>query len=80
VKTHDLRKRAITLTVMAVNGDLEAAAQAIPVTADTARRHYFDTKRAYNAADIQRKTAGVLLGDWAGEGMKQGDGEAKQTE
>ncbi|MBN9517189.1 site-specific integrase [bacterium] len=75
VKTHDLRKRAITLTVMAVNGDLEAAAQAIPVTADTARRHYLDTKRAYNAADIQRRTAGVLLGDWHQDGEKTGGTE-----
>jgi integrase len=64
VKTHDLRKRAITLTSMALNGDLEAVAQVIPVTADTARRHYLDTQRAYNAADIQRRTAGILLGEW----------------
>jgi len=76
VKTHDLRKRAITLTVMAMKGDLEAAAQAIPVTADTARRHYFDTKRAYNAADIQRQTAPALLGNWGQESPKEkGDAE-----
>lgn len=78
VKTHDLRKRAITLTVMAVNGDLEAAAQAIPVTADTARRHYLDTKRAYNAADIQKRTAGVLLGDWHKDGSKASETDASQ--
>ncbi len=78
VKTHDLRKRAITLTVMAMNGDIEAAAQAIPVTSDTARRHYLDTKRAYNAADIQRKTAGVLLGEWGKEVPKRPEGEVNK--
>lgn len=61
---------------MVGNGDLEAAAQAIPVTADTARRHYLDTKRAYNAADIQRRTAGVLLGEF-GTGVSATDEGAK---
>ncbi|HEX4609772.1 MAG TPA: site-specific integrase [Urbifossiella sp.] len=79
VKTHDLRKRAITLTVMAMNGDIEAAAQAIPVTSDTARRHYLDTKRAYNAADIQRKTAGVLLGNLGPDEPKKAVEELDQS-
>jgi len=80
VKTHDLRKRAITLTVMAMNGDLEAAAQAIPVTADTARKHYLDTERAYNAADIQRRTAGMLMGSWGQEPSKGSDKAEKPSE
>lgn len=62
IKTHDFRKRAITMTVMAMEGDLEATAQAIPVTSETARKHYLDTRRAYDAAAIQKKTAPSLLG------------------
>ena len=65
VKTHDFRRRAITLTAMALNGDLNATAQAIPVTPATAGRHYFDAKQAYDAAAIQRKTATILLGNRA---------------
>lgn len=62
VKTHDLRKRAITLAVK-LTGSVEAAALAIPITADTARRHYLDDKRAFNAAEIQKKMAAHLLAD-----------------
>lgn len=65
VTTHDLRRRAITLTVVAAGGDVGAAAQAIPVTPQTAQRHYLDATRAYDAAALQRKAAGLLLGSRA---------------
>jgi len=60
VKTHDLRKRAITLTVQ-MTGSVEAAALAIPISADTARRHYMDGQRAFDTAELQKRMAGVLL-------------------
>lgn len=61
VKSHDFRRRAITLTAMSLNGNWEAVAGAIPVTAETARKHYFDTKRALDAAAVQKQMAEVLI-------------------
>lgn len=60
-KTHDLRRRAITLTALDVRGDLDAVARAIPVTPETASRHYLDAERAHDAAAIQRRMADVLI-------------------
>jgi integrase len=70
--SHDLRRRAITETVVATGGNFEAAARAIPVTADTARRYYFDVTKAADAAEIQRKTAPALVGRWVSSGPRPG--------
>jgi hypothetical protein len=75
VKTHDLRTRAITLTLQATGGDIGATTVAIPITADTARRHYIDLKRAYTAADIQRETAPLLLGKRGGTTAAEAGGK-----
>jgi integrase len=61
IKTHDFRRRAITLTTGIVGGDLTKVAEAIGITPETARRHYLDTQRVANAAEIQRQMAEVLL-------------------
>lgn len=60
VKTHDLRKRAITLTAMAT-GNVDATAAAMGIDPQTARLHYLDAKKAFSGADLMRKMAGVLL-------------------
>jgi integrase len=61
VKTHDFRRRAITLTSDMVGGDMNKVAEAIGVTPETANRHYLDRKRVTDAAEVQRQMAGVLL-------------------
>ncbi|MFO0798345.1 MAG: site-specific integrase [Gemmataceae bacterium] len=61
VKTHDFRRRAITLTAKRMGGDLGAVARAIPVTRETAERHYVDAMKAYDAEAIQKDMAGVLI-------------------
>lgn len=60
VKTHDLRKRAITLISMAT-GDVDATAAALGLNPLTARTHYLDTKKAFSGADLMRRMASVLL-------------------
>jgi integrase len=61
VKTHDFRRRAITLTAAALNGNWDAVSAAIPVTAETARKAYLDQKVATDAAAVQRQMAPMLL-------------------
>ena len=61
MKTHDFRRRAITLTAMRMGGDLGAVARAIPVTRETAERHYLDSQKAHDAEAIQRDMAETLL-------------------
>ncbi|HEY1191320.1 MAG TPA: hypothetical protein VGE74_27040 [Gemmata sp.] len=61
MKTHDFRRRAITLTAKQMGGDLGAVARAIPVTRETAERHYLDMQKAYDAEAIQKEMAGVLI-------------------
>jgi integrase len=61
VKSHDFRRRAITLTAMRMGGDLGAVARAIPVTRETAERYYVDALKAYDAEAIQRDMAGELI-------------------
>lgn len=68
VRTHDLRKRAITMAAVALDGNLEAVARAFPVTQDTARRHYLDAKTAFDAKAIQERLAAVLLPPAGGSG------------
>jgi integrase len=60
VRTHDLRKRAITLTTLAT-GSVDATAQAIGLDAQTARRYYVDAQRAFDGHAVMQKMAGVLL-------------------
>ena len=61
VKTHDFRRRAITLPAIRMGGDLGAVARAIPVTRETAERHYLDQPKAYDASIIQKEMAPVLI-------------------
>lgn len=61
VKTHDFRRRAITLTSDIVGGDMTKVSEAIGVTAETAHRHYLDKKRVANAEEVQKRMAEVLL-------------------
>jgi hypothetical protein len=61
VKTHDFRRRAITLTAMKMGGNLVAVARAIPVTRETAERYYLDAQKAYDAEAIQKETAPILI-------------------
>lgn len=58
---HALRRRAITLTVIAMEGNLDKAAQAIDVNPQTARKYYVDSERAFSRDDTQRQTANLLL-------------------
>lgn len=61
VRTHDFRRRAITLTAVALNGNWDAVSAAIPVTAETARKAYLDRKAVADAAAVQRDMAEVLI-------------------
>ena len=67
VKTHDFRRRAITLTSDIVGGDMTKVSEAIGVTPETARRHYLDKQRVVNTAEVQRQMAEVLLPQRPGE-------------
>jgi integrase len=60
IRPHDLRRRAITLTVMAT-GSVDAAADALGVKPETARRHYVDADKSFKSAELMRKMAGILL-------------------
>lgn len=60
ITPHDLRRRAITLTVIGAKGSVDAAAAARRIHPDTARRHYLDAKKAFNTDDILKKMASVL--------------------
>lgn len=56
---HALRRRAITLTVMATQ-NVDLTAQAIGVHPQTARSYYLDGQRALNVDDVFRKVADLL--------------------
>ncbi len=71
LRPHDLRRRAITLTVKAT-GSIDAAAAALGVRADTASRHYLDSAKAFDSAELMRKMAGVLLPQTAPESPQDG--------
>ncbi len=52
---HALRRRAITLAVVGLGGNVDAAANVIGVSPQTARAAYLDTVQAFNAdADMRR--------------------------
>lgn len=59
VRPHDLRARAITLTVLA-SQSVDATAQAMGVDPQTAR-HYLEASKAFTPSDLLKRMAGVLL-------------------
>jgi integrase len=60
ITAHDLRRRAITLVVKAT-GSVDAAADALGVSPATARKHYLDTEKAFDSAELLKKLAAVLV-------------------
>lgn len=60
VKTHDLRKRALTVGTKAV-GSVEKAARAFGIDPQTARRYYVDQQRAFEDSELFKRLAEVLL-------------------
>lgn len=60
LRTHDLRKRALTLAVL-TSGNADQTAQAFGIDPQTARRFYIDAAKAHNAGELLRKVASVLL-------------------
>lgn len=60
VKSHDFRKRAITMTAAATQ-NVDQTASALGVTSQTAARYYLDSKRAFDGQELMRKMASVLL-------------------
>jgi integrase len=59
LKSHGLRKRAITLMTMATQ-NVDQTAQAIGIDASTARKYYLDAKRAFDGSDLLKRMASVL--------------------
>jgi len=59
VRSHDLRKRAITLTTMAT-GNVDKTAHALGIDPQTARRYYLDAQKAFDGAELMRRMADVL--------------------
>lgn len=57
--SHDLRRRA--LTVLSELVGVDAAAEAVGVSPQTARRHYVDKRRAMDAAKTFREHGGRLM-------------------
>jgi hypothetical protein len=47
--------------MVAATGSIDRTAQAIGVHPDTARRHYLDTKQAFDFAELFKKMATVLV-------------------
>jgi len=62
VKTHDLRKRAITLT-SGKTQSVDKTAEALGLTAQTARKYYVEASRAFDGAEVMKEMADVLLLD-----------------
>ncbi|HEX4608553.1 MAG TPA: site-specific integrase, partial [Urbifossiella sp.] len=59
LRSHGLRKRAITLTALATQ-NVDQTAEAIGIDPATARKYYLDAKAAFNGTDVMKKMAGVL--------------------
>jgi len=57
--SHGLRKRAITLMTLATQ-NVDQTAAALGVSAQTARKHYLDAKRAFDGSELLKKMADVL--------------------
>ncbi len=65
---HSFRRRAITLVATATQS-VDATAQAIGLNPSTARGYYLDAQRAFDADEVFRRAAGLLIpgGNGAGE-------------
>lgn len=61
ITPHNLRARAITQAVKACNGSVDAGAELIGVTPQTARKHYVDPQKAYQTEKARKKLAKMLM-------------------
>ncbi|MCU0705385.1 MAG: site-specific integrase, partial [Fimbriiglobus sp.] len=59
LRSHGLRKRAITLMAMATQ-NVDQTAEAIGIDAQTARKYYLDAKQAFDGSELFKKMATVL--------------------
>lgn len=59
LRSHGLRKRAITLMTLATQ-NVDQTAQAIGIDAQTARKYYLDAKTAFGGNDLLKKMASIL--------------------
>jgi len=62
ITPHNLRSRAITQAVK-ISGSVDAAAEAIGVKSQTARKHYLDSEKAFDSTELLKKMASALLPD-----------------
>jgi len=60
ITPHDLRRRAITLTVK-LTGSVDAAGVTLGVSAATAKKYYLDSEKAFDTSALMKRMAGVLL-------------------
>ena len=60
ITPHDLRGRAITLTVEKTQS-IDATAEALHVSAGTVKRHYLDRQRAFKTQELLKQMASVLV-------------------
>ena len=59
LRSHGLRKRAITLMTLATQ-NIDQTAQAIGIDAQTARKYYLDAKQAFETDEVFKRMASVL--------------------
>lgn len=59
LRSHGLRKRAITLMTLATQ-NVDQTAEAIGIDAQTARKYYLDAKTAFGGNDLLKKMASIL--------------------
>jgi integrase len=59
LRSHGLRKRAITLTTLATQS-VDATAQAIGIDAQTARKYYLDASKAFSGSELLKQMADIL--------------------
>ncbi len=59
LRSHGLRKRAITLTTLATQS-VDATAQAIGIDPQTARKYYLDASKAFSGSELLKQMADVL--------------------
>jgi len=52
--------------MVAATGSIDRTAEAIGIHPDTARRHYLDSKQAFDSDDLFKKLAGVLVWRFGG--------------
>lgn len=59
LRSHGLRKRAITLTTLATQNS-EQTAEAIGIDPQTARRYYLDAKKAFDGTEVMKRMGSIL--------------------